>query len=108
MNTTTTQSNADELREQISRYEQEVTEAEREIGAAALDGKNPAAATKRAREAREAITRCAAALEELERRQAAAEEAARAGQASRARLASYEWMASYMGLLALVRVPDLG
>lgn len=99
MTTTTTEINADDLREQIAQYEQEVAEAEREIGVAVVDGKSPAAATKRAQQAREAITRCGAALEELERRQAEAAEEARTGEASRARLVSYEWMAAYMELV---------
>jgi hypothetical protein len=99
VSTTTTEATADGLREQIAHHEQEVAKAEREIGAAALDGKSRAAATKRARESREAITRCTAALEELERREAQAAEEARTGAASVARLASYEWMASFMGLV---------
>jgi hypothetical protein len=97
--TTTTEITADELREQISQHEQEAAEAEREIGVAVVDGKSPAAATKRAEQARERVTRCRAALEDLERRQAEAEEEARTGAASVERLASYEWMASYMELV---------
>jgi hypothetical protein len=98
MSTTTTEITADELRQQITNHEQEIAEAEREIGAAALDGKRPAAATKRARDGREAIRRCQAALAELERRETEAAEEARTGAASVARLASYESIVAYLEL----------
>src|SRR3954471_7237734 len=94
----TTELSADDLREQIAQHEQQAAEAEREAGVALLDGKSTTAATKRAREAREAVGRCQAALEELERRQVEAEEQARTGAASVARLATYESLATYMGL----------
>jgi hypothetical protein len=99
VSTTTTETNAAGLRDQITGHEGELAEAEREIGAAALDGKSPVAATKRAREARDGIGRARAALEELERREEAAAEEARTGEASRARLASYEWMVGFMELV---------
>ena len=54
--------------------------------------------TKRARDGREAIRRCQAALEELERREADAAEEARTGAASTARPASYESIAAYLEL----------
>jgi hypothetical protein len=52
MTTTTTETNTDGLRDQISRYEQELADAEREIGAAALDGKQAIRARLDARAAR--------------------------------------------------------
>jgi hypothetical protein len=87
------------LRAQIAQHEKQAVHAEHEAGVALLDGKNTTAATKRAREAREAIGRSHAALKELERRQAEAEEEARTGTASAARLASYESLATYLGLM---------
>src|SRR5688500_14987510 len=87
---------AEELREQLASHEETIAEAEREIGAAALDGKSSAAATKRIRDARTGVQRCQAALEELERREQTAEEQARLAAASAERLASYRWAAEWL------------
>jgi hypothetical protein len=87
---------AEELREQLASHEETIAEAERQIGAAALDGKSSAAATKRIRAARTGVERCQAALEELERREQTAEEQARLAAASAERLASYRWAAEWL------------
>src|SRR3954470_653741 len=80
----------------IAELEEQLSEAERVIGAATVDGKSTAAATKQAGGARESIRRAEVALEELERRRDQAEEEAARGQASRARAGTYESLDEYL------------
>lgn len=85
----------EDLRAEIAEAQAAIAAAEREAGAAVLDGRSTAAAEKRAQQARARIERAQAAIVELEHREAAeAEERAR-GAASDARRLSYEWASAW-------------
>lgn len=90
--TTATIPTADEIRAQITQHREAITEAEREIGAAALDGQSTKAAEKRMQDARDGIARCEAALQELDRRGDDAQERAEAA----VRANSYRWAVAFL------------
>lgn len=100
MTTTTDTPMIDALRDDIAKFELDIAEAERAIGAAVLDGDSPAAANKRADAARSAIRAAEAAIEELQRRAAIDAEERAGGAASARRERIYRWISRYEGQYA--------
>ena len=96
MTTTTTDSTREQLEARLVEQRREVEEAERRIGAAELDGSGGRAATKRLADAKDAVRRTGAALEELGRREHAEAERQAEIDAARLRLATYQYIAEYL------------
>jgi hypothetical protein len=91
-----------ELEARLVEQQHEVEEAERALGAAALEDQSPKTAAKRLQDARTAVTLTEGALNELERREHARVEAEAARHAAEARRETYTWAARYCRLAEVV------
>jgi hypothetical protein len=81
----------EDLQTQLTEAQSAVTDAERRVGAAALDGKGKAAAQKALDATRAEVTQIEAAIEELQRRDADAAQQVASEGARAERIALYEW-----------------
>ena len=99
---TGTRTTRDDLDVKMAEAREAVTEAERKLGAASLDGKGEATARKALESARQDEEATAGAIAELEHREAEAAREQAEGAARDQRLAIYEWCRAYLPLCAAV------
>ncbi|HYI36262.1 MAG TPA: hypothetical protein VEX39_06645 [Thermoleophilaceae bacterium] len=93
---TSTAATIDDLRVEHAQAREQRDEAKRALGAAALDGTDQRPSSKQIDRATADLRRLEGAIAELERRQAAADEAAEIVAAARARARAYSWIAIYL------------
>ena len=91
---------AEELRAQLRERERQIEAAERDLGAASLDGSEQQPATEKLNAARDDAKRVEAALDELERREEQARRKAWEAAVSEERRRGYRWMIEYLDRLA--------
>lgn len=88
------------VRTELAEHRERIADAERELGAATLDGKAKVKATEKLGAAQEDAKRVEAALSELERRNQEAEQRAWGAAVSAERSRGYRWMVDYFDLVA--------
>jgi hypothetical protein len=88
----------DELKAKLSECREGIADAERELGAAELDGSDRRPAQRKLATARDDARRIEVALAELERREAKARQQAEAAEVAAERQRGLAWFTSYLGL----------